>query len=79
MKTIIHARVEHQTLSIIRQLKSTRGWNDSEIVRAGIKALADKELSAQARAGLRIAGLGEFESGIADLGSNPSHLSDFGR
>lgn len=78
MKDIVHARLDTHTREIMRRLQRRHGWSESEIVRIGIRALADTDLLAgeQAR---KIYGLGEFASGIDDLGSNDKHLEDFGR
>lgn len=78
MKDIVHARLDPRTRQIMRRLQRLRGWSDSEIVRRGISALGAIDLPAEER-GTRIVGLGKFESGVADLGSNPRHLHDFGR
>lgn len=62
----------------MRRLQRRHGWSDSEIVRIGIRALGDSDLLSGERA-QRIVGLGEFSSGIDDLGSNEEHLKGFGR
>ena len=78
MKDIVHARLDKQTREIMRRLQRRHGWSDSEIVRIGIRALADTDLLAGERT-KRIVGLGKFASGIDDLGSNDEHLDGFGR
>lgn len=78
MSNIVHARLDDHTRKIMRQLQRRHGWSDSDIVRAGIRALGDTELPPGQRV-KRIIGLGKFTSGIADLGSNDKHLRDFGR
>ena len=75
MSRVIHARLDDETEALRLELKHRTGWADSEIVRAGIKALASLMVPAEQR----IVGLGEFESGVADLGSNKEHLEGFGR
>lgn len=62
----------------MRQLKLRYGWSDSDVVRRGILALGEAELPAEQR-GARVVGLGEFASGVPDLGSNEEHLRGFGR
>lgn len=76
MTGIVHARLDRETEQLLKRLERQFGWNTSEIVRRAIRALADAELSQRRR---KIVGLGEFESGIEDLGSNDAHLSDFGK
>lgn len=78
MNEIVHARLDEHTRKIMRRLQRRYGWSDSDIVRNGIRALGEKELSAAERT-RRIEGLGEFASGVDDLGSDARHLRDFGR
>ena len=78
MKDIVHARLDEHTREIMRRLQRRHGWSDSDIVRFGIRALAETELLAEERT-MRIVGLGKFASGVDDLGSNEAHLEDFGR
>ena len=78
MNEIVHARLDEETRKIMRRLKRRYGWSESDIVRNGIRALGELELSPAERT-RRIEGLGEFASGVDDLGSNASHLRDFGR
>ena len=52
------------------------GWSPSRIVREGLRVLEASYLRRKKRG---IIGLGKFDSGISDLGSNKKHLKDFGR
>lgn len=76
MSDLVHARLDPETSDLLAQLRRRFGWTDSEVVRRGIHALSDAQLPARRR---RIIGLGEFESGVDDLGSNRDHLEGFGR
>lgn len=76
MGRIIHARLDGQTERLLREIERRLGWNDSQAVREGIKALNVLLVPRRAR---QIAGLGRFRSGIRDLGSNKTHLKGFGR
>jgi hypothetical protein len=76
MARIIHARLDSETEKMLREVERSLGWNDSEIVRAGIKMLRGVTLRRRSRA---IVGLGKFPSGLTDLGSNKDHLKGFGR
>ncbi len=78
MSDIVHARLDSHTRQIMRRLQRRHGWSDSDIVRHGIRSLGETELPPGQRS-KRIIGLGEFASGIEDLGSNDKHLHDFGR
>ena len=62
----------------MQRLKRRYGWTDSEVVRHGIRALSEAELTPKERC-QQIIGIGEFESGVSDLGSNKAHLRRFGR
>ena len=76
MARIIHARIDDQTERLLGSLERRLGWNDSKVVREGIKALNYLLVPKRPR---RIVGLGRFRSGIPDLGSNKRHLKGFGR
>lgn len=76
MARIIHARLDAQTEKILVEIERRLGWNDSEIVREGIKAL-NSLLPPRSRR--KIVGLGRFQSAKSDLGSNKKHLKGFGR
>jgi len=78
MTDIVHARLDDDTRKILRRLKRRYGWSDSEVVRKGIRALAETESKPKDRCN-QVVGLGEFESGTSDLGSNKAHLRHFGR
>ena len=75
MSRVIHARLDDETEALRVELKHSTGWADSEIVRIGIKTLASLVVPTEQR----ISGLGEFDSGMTDLGSNKEHLEGFGR
>ena len=76
MSRIVHARLDVQTDRLLRALERRLGWNDSQVVREGIKALNALVAPKGAR---QIVGLGRFRSGVRDLGSNRAHLKGFGR
>ena len=75
MSRIIHARLDVRTERLLRDLERQLGWDDSQVVREGIKAL--KVLVAPKRS-RQIVGLGRFRSGVPDLGSNKADLKGFG-
>ena len=76
MSRILHVRLDSQTEEIFDQIKRRLGWSNSKIVREGIKALSWLIDPGRSRA---IVGLGQFYSGIPDLGSNEEHMKGFGR
>ena len=75
MGALIHARLDAATERQLARLRKATGLTDSELVRRGLQALAALPLQGN-RA---IVGLGAFESGKPDLGSNRAHLRGFGR
>ena len=76
MSRIIHARLDVETERLLRELERRLGWNDSRVVREGIRALNILLVPRRSR---QIVGLGRFRSGIRDLGSSKTHLKGFGR
>ncbi len=76
MSRIIQARIDEETEKLLSELQVRTGWNDSQIVREGIKALGAVSTASRRR---KIVGVGKFESGVEDLASNKKHLKGFGR
>lgn len=73
---VVHARLDEETLRLLKHLRRRTGRKDSEIIRRAIRSLAELELRPRES---RIVGIGKFRSGISDLGSNKDHLERFGR
>jgi hypothetical protein len=76
MSRIIHARLDPETEKLLRDCQRRWGWTDSQAVREGIKMLGGLLGHGRAHA---FVGVGKFQSGISDLGSNKDHLKGFGR
>lgn len=76
MPHVGYVRLDSETKRLLHETASQLGWSDSRVVREGIKALNVTLGPGGAR---RIIGLGRFRSGTRDLGSNKTHLRDFGR
>ncbi len=76
MRSSIQARLDEPSQKRLARLVNQLGWSPSEVVREGLRLLAVCRLGNRSRA---IIGLGKFESGITDLGSNQKHLRNFGR
>jgi len=72
----VQARLDDESKKIMDQLVKRTGWSPSQVVREGLRMLAACRLG---KTHPRIVGLGKFDSGIKDLGSNKEHLKDFGR
>lgn len=75
MARIIHARIDAQTEKLLAELRRRVGWNDSKLIREGIKALNAVLVPKRPR---KIIGLGKFRSGDPDLGTDPERLRGFG-
>jgi hypothetical protein len=75
MGSTVQSRLDDETLELLTRLKQ-QGWTTSDVVRKGIYLVARE---AQAMRQIRIAGMGEFDSGIPDLASNKKHLEGLGR
>ena len=75
MSKIIQARIDSKTASILKKLKAM-GWQDSYIVREGIRLLGLTALRPQKN---KIVGMGKFSSNVSDLASNKKHLKGFGK
>ena len=52
------------------------GWSCSQVVREGLKLLAQEHLAKKRR---KIIGQGEFDAGPSDLATNKRHMEGFGR
>jgi hypothetical protein len=76
MGTTVQTRLDHETQSLLKRLVEEGGLTTSEVLRKGIKLVAEAELP-QRRRGL--IGVGKFDSGIPDLATNKKYMEDFGK
>jgi hypothetical protein len=76
MPLTIQARLDDESQQTLNELLKRLGWSPSQAVREGLRLLAACHLGDRRRS---IVGTGKFASGTHDLGSNKSHLKDFGR
>ena len=76
MRFSIQARLDARSRKRLAVLVRELGWTPSRVVREGLRVL---EASYLRRKKGGIIGLGKFESGVADLGSNKKHMRNFGR
>lgn len=72
----VQARLDDRDAKTLRALASRLGWSPSKVVREGLRLLAASHLGGERR---HVIGLGKFESGVPDLGSNRRNLKGFGR
>ncbi len=74
--TIVQARLDEKSARALQQLERL-GLTPSRAVREGLELLAARYAGPTLN---RIVGVGEFDSGVADLGSNKKkHLRGYGR
>ncbi len=75
MSKIVHARLDTETQQVLARLRRRTGMNDSQLIRRALHVLVGAPAGKRER---RVIGLGAFESGLDDLGSNKRHLAGFG-
>jgi hypothetical protein len=75
MARVVQARLDRDAEVQLERLRRRTGQSESALVRRGL-ALLD---ASERRRSSRVIGLGKFESGKRDLGSNKKHLRGFGR
>jgi len=74
MAVTLQARLDKKTERMLGRLRKQTGLSDSELARRGLAALA-KELEDEQPV---LIGLGEHDSGVPDLATNPRHMKGFG-
>jgi hypothetical protein len=76
MSFVIQARLDNASRKRLKTLVRELGLTPSEVVREGIRALETNRLRKKKKA---VIGMGQFASGLSDLGSNKKHLDGFGK
>ena len=76
MKSSVQARLDVETQAALDRLVRRLGWSPSKIVRESLRLMVKHHGAAPRR---KVIGVGEFDSGITDLGSNKAHLEGYGR
>jgi hypothetical protein len=76
MRSSIHVGLDARSRKRLAALVRELGWTPSQVVREGLRVLEASHLR-QKRQG--VIGLGDFRSGVSNLGSDRKHLRDFGR
>ncbi len=76
MGSSIQARLDEKSRKTFESLTKQLGWSPSKIIREGLQLLAACHIGDGRK---RIVGMGKFESGKPDLGSNKKYLRDFGK
>ena len=78
MKPYIHARLGDADRAALERLKKATGLSESEIVRRGLRLVAQEERRRQSALDLAGRSVGRFTSGPPDLSTNRKHLDGFG-
>jgi len=76
MKSNVQARLDRSSQLALKELVRRLGWSPSRVVREGLRMLAACYGKPSTK---RVIGIGQFASGVPDLGSNKKHLRGFGR
>jgi hypothetical protein len=76
MKTVVQARLDPEARQTLDGLVRRLGWNASRVVRESLLLMGRYHSAAPQK---RVIGVGKFESGLPDLGSNKRHMQGFGR
>jgi hypothetical protein len=71
---VVHARLDAKTERVLGELTRRTGLSESELLRRGLLALSEPSPSRRRP----VIGVGKFDSGKTDLGSNKQHLRGFG-
>jgi hypothetical protein len=75
MKASVQARLDEESQAALEVLVRRHGWSTSRAVREGLHLLVRQQSGGAAR---KMIGVGIFDSGIPDLGSNKKYLESLG-
>ena len=78
MKPYIHARLGAADRAALERLKKATGLSESEIVRQGLRLVAQEAQRRQSALDLAGRSVGRFQSGPRDLSTSGTHLEGFG-
>ncbi len=78
VKAYIHARLDQNDRVVLQQLKRATGRTESELIRRGLRLVAEAE--SRQYSALDVAGrsVGRFRKGPRDLSTSRKHLRGFG-
>ncbi len=79
MKNYIHARLDREEATLLKQLVKATGETVSALVKKGLRLVYQKEVQST-KSALDVAGdaVGCFASGVGDLSTNKKHMEGFG-
>ena len=78
MKTYIHAQLNEEDRTILRDLKHATGRSESELVRHGLRLVLEEVRPKKSALELAATSAGKFKKGPRDLSTNKKHLEGFG-
>jgi hypothetical protein len=76
MGSSVQARLDAETQEALRGLVRNLGISQSEVIREGIRLMEMRHTKPKHR---KIIGVGQFDTGIPDLSTNPKHMEGFGK
>ena len=76
MGNTVQARLDDKSKKALAALSRALGWTPSRVVRESLLMLEATHLRRKKHG---VIGLGKFQSGVRDLGSNKQHLRNFGK
>lgn len=76
MKTSVQARLDPEARQALDGLVRRLGWSPSRVVRESLRLMSRHHVGAPRK---RVLGVGKFDSGLTDLGSNKRRMEGFGR
>lgn len=76
MSETVQARLDPESQVALRKLMRRFGWNSSQVVREGLKLMAATYGATPKK---KIIGMGEFDAGVPDLGTNKKYMEGFGK
>ena len=78
MKPYVHARVGKEDRALLDRLTQTTGRSESELVRRGLRLVAQELTAPRSARDLAGPSVGKFKGGPRDLSTNKAHLDGFG-
>jgi len=76
MSATVQARLDRETRQALDSLVRRLGWSPSRVVRESLRLMSRHHSADPCR---KVIGVGKFDSGLPDLGSNKQHMKGFGR
>ena len=76
MKAVVQARLDPEARKTLDGLVHRLGGNPSRVVRESLLLMGRYHCASPRK---RVIGVGKFQSGLPDLGSNKRHMQGFGR